>query len=231
MPPASTTSKANAPRGALLALHGGAWTMVGEGAVRSMDDVVDRWSRAGWLVLNSDYRPGAASVHDARAAWDALSDAVGPQMPMAIHGKSAGGHLALMVASSRPNVSLVVGESAPTSLAHLGGTTAARSVKKTARNIWGKQPGGLDDASPAHITNASKLMAPVLLSAASHDEVVPASQMSHLQRARPDLVHALTLEPGDTPFIHANVSKESFDHYLAVENIFRLSAAANFPRR
>jgi acetyl esterase/lipase len=200
--------------------------MVGEGAVRSMDDVVKRWSRAGWVVLNSDYRPGAASVHDARASWDALREAVGADVPMALHGKSAGGHLALMTASSRSDVALVVGESAPTSLANLGGTRAARGVRKTAKEIWGKGPGGLDAVSPAHPSNSSKISAPILLSAARHDQVVPARQMRYMQTARPDLVQALTLEPGSTPFIHADVSQESFEHYLAVENVYRLSAAA-----
>lgn len=207
------------PHGFVLALHGGGWTVVGPATLPSMDDVAARWADRGWAVLNADYRAGGASVDDAMASWDALRTAFGPGALGVAAGKSAGGHLALMVASRRPDVAAVVAKSAPTHLASLGGFEGANNVARLAREFFTTSPGGLTAMSPAEPEVASRIGARLLLAASAADEVVPPDQLALMAAARPGpSTTAMVLEPGPREFIHAGVSDAAFARFVAAED-------------
>jgi len=211
-------------RGGLLALHGGAWVMVGAETLPSMRNVAARWAADGWVVLNADYRPGAGAVADATTAWRALRDALhGSDLPRAAYGKSSGGHVALMVASTQHDVAAVVAESAPTALHRLAETEGAAFVHRSAVESFGASRAALDAMSPASAEVAARLDAPILLGVSAGDDVVPPAQTEALRAARPDLVTALQLETGDTDFIHAGVSANAWDSFVAAERALRSS--------
>ncbi len=224
------TMPADEPVGFVLAMHGGGWSLVGEATLPSMDDVAARWAERGWAVLNVDYRAGAASIDDAVASWDALRSAFGPGVPGVAHGKSAGGHLALMTAAARgSDVAGVVAESAPTDLAALGGFEGADNVRRLAATYFGSSADELAAASPASADVASRIEARLLLAASDADEVVPPDQVARMAAARPGPhTQAMVLDAGEREFIHAGVTDEAFDRFVAAES--ELADAVRLPR-
>lgn len=182
-----------APRGgrpALLAIHGGGWRGGGKADYgRSLVPLV----RRGLVVVAVDYRlsrPGSPSwpenIDDVRAAlrwvYDHAADFGIDRDRVAAIGSSAGGHLALLLATSdRPAgraapVRAVIDFYGPTDLRTLfdSGTGADRSV--------GMLLGGTPETAPERFKAASPLsgvrpgLPPVLIVHGDDDPLVPAGQ-------------------------------------------------------
>jgi dipeptidyl aminopeptidase/acylaminoacyl peptidase len=203
--PARPNGARQASEGVMLLIHGGGWAWTGEHMLRSMDDHVRRWTSRGWTTVNIDHRPGGDSLEDVLAFHDAIRSWQGEHTRLGVAGKSAGGHLGLMLAARRPDVEFVVAESAPTDLPTLRDTPEARQVQDLGRKAFGTD--GLERMSPT--THAQKINARLLLSAARDDRWVPASQLEAMRAAGPAHLTTLVLEPGPRPFTHSSVSNES----------------------
>ena len=108
------------PKGVMMVIHGGGWSLHGPGAVASMRSRADRWRAEGWRTLNVGYRPCADSVQDVRWFYDRARELWNTAGPFCVMGSSAGGHLALMLAASRPGVACAIAHAGPTpSLIHI----------------------------------------------------------------------------------------------------------------
>src|SRR3954462_12533760 len=102
-------------RAGVLVLHGGAWMMTGPKTIRSMRPVARRFAQLGLRVANADYRPGAASLTDARRALRRLG-----HRRVCIYGESAGGQLAPLPPARPPAIRCVIPVGAVADLARLG---------------------------------------------------------------------------------------------------------------
>ena len=83
---------------AVVTVHGGSWLLTGPGAMRSIDPAIRRWLRRGYPVYNVDYAPGKDGLRSLSAAVDRIAAERG-NVDLCLHGESAGGHLALMLAT------------------------------------------------------------------------------------------------------------------------------------
>lgn len=184
------------PQGAVLVIHGGAWHVVGPGAVHSMSYYALRLNRLGYSTLSIDYRRGRRSLGDVLAAYDGLRRELGPGVPICAYGTSAGGNLALLLAERRADVACVVAEAPPTLIRALTG-----QVRGYARRYFPTHA-DMREYSPALQVHA--LHAPVLVAQARHDPTVPFSQSSALVAADPR-VRRIALRPGRTRWVHARV--------------------------
>lgn len=209
-------------RRVMLLLHGGAWFSVGQGAIADQRAGADAWRAAGWTTVNADYRACSRSVDDVVAVYDLVRSHFGPDVPVCVRGESAGGHLALLLAGLRSDVSCVIASGAPTDLWSIvaQGRVAARDGRGVAalargaewgfgvaRSAFGR--GWLARRSP--VAWADGMRARVLLGTAADDPIVPfaqAEQLADRLRARDAGVHVdlHRLEPGGTRWVHATVS-------------------------
>ena len=216
------------PKGTALLIHGGAWYVVGPGAVATTRGEATGWRARGWAALSVTYRGCALTVQDVLWFHDAVRSRAGT-LPICAAGNSAGGHLALFLASQRP-LACAIGRGAPTDLAGLSNQTAydpstvGQSTKGSlelyylAVAAFGKTQ--LTAMSP--VTYADAVSTPLLLATAQHDSLVPLAQAADLASAvratRPDAsVEVLVLAPGSVPFVHAGVDQASADAYWAAE--------------
>jgi hypothetical protein len=67
------------------------------------------------------------------------------------------------------------------------------------------------------------LFVPTLLEQATDDRIVPFSQMAAMHREAPRS-HALALDPGAAPFVHARVDRPQLAHSRMVERSFLRAA-------
>lgn len=160
-------------------------------------------------------------------SYDLLRDRFGPAVPICLEGGSAGGQLALVLATLRPDVACVIAAGAPTDLlalrrqgaAEVDGGAASAGLRRgsawiggLARSAFGS--GRLRRYSPAR--RAGTIRARVLLAAAASDTLVPWSQATRLagamRRSRPDAyVDIARLAEGSVAWVHASVSQDASD--------------------
>lgn len=219
-------------KGLLLLFHGGGWYSNGGGAVQLLRGEADRWRARGWRTVNSSYRPCGLSVADALLLYDRARDVYGGTPALCTFGQSAGGHLALMVAVSRPaGVRCVVDDGGPTDAATLptqgaydpaGGTQT--NAPKWVYNVMGAAFGfeNLARYSPVRFAGSGLRGVRILAASAAHDTLVPYGQMlllrDSMQAADPAAyVDTMQLPPGDRPFVHAYVSQAALDAYYQAE--------------
>ncbi len=203
----------NPPKGVMLVIHGGAWVFVGPDTLASMDKDVERWRKRGWITVNVDYRAGTESVKDVLTFYDAIRQWQGEGVRVGAIGSSAGGHLAMMVASERPDLEFVVSQAGPTWINRLGhNTEASISLEKASRELWGDLA---DTNSPA--LHGARMGARLLLGTAETDQLVPARQMDYMKEARPDATRTMVLGPGDIDWVHGQVSQQALDEFWAAE--------------
>jgi acetyl esterase/lipase len=202
-----------------MIVHGGAWYATGRELTIANRRFARRFTAAGFATFNVDYRPGGDSLVDVTHFYDRLRRRVGRRKPICIWGGSAGGHLALMVATRRPRVACVIAEAAPTMLAKLPG-----DVGDMGRRAFGGLPGGLAAYSPALL--AAKVKSPTLLAYATNDRLVPHDQgTAYARRAR--TARLVKLKPGTRPFIHSRVDGRQLRRLVAAER--RLVSRAALP--
>lgn len=198
--------------GVVIVVHGGAWYLVGEDELSNMSGIARRWRDRGWCALNVDYRPLAPSMGDVLTWFDAVRDHVGANVPVGLHGSSAGGHMALMVAVERDGVNFVVAEGAPTDLGSLGGNPEADDVRWRFDEAFGVA--ARDRLSP--VRRADEIDARIVLATCTTDEKVPVDQLRLMHAALPGSV-GLELTAGDRPFVHAWIDEASQRALFAAE--------------
>lgn len=219
------------PKGIMLVIHGGAWYMVGKEAVVTARPSADRWRAQGWLTVSIDYRACAQSIKD--VVWFMKKiRAARPDAVVCAMGMSAGGHLALLLASVRNDVACVVALAGPSDLNALIDQTAYNPTLQTrdsygptllyytAAAAFGADPNRLRFFSPTSYVGTMR--ARVLLVMGEHDVVVPLEQnhdyAAALRAAQPDAyVDSAVLGFGAIPFVHTGISLAARDELLVHE--------------
>jgi dipeptidyl aminopeptidase/acylaminoacyl peptidase len=210
----------------MLLIHGGAWTTVGEAARHSMDGDAHRFRALGWSTEELDHRRGAKALIDVIAAYDRLRRRVGHGTPICAYGASSGGHLALMLASRRPDLACVIAEGAPTDLPTLTGPVAEYAHR------YFDHAGGLAAWSPARRTISTR----VLLVHAVEDDVVSVDQAARFTSAYP-ATRVIELAPGrSVGYVHCRVAARDVRRWHRAERAFisaveRTSTARGGPSR
>ena len=223
------TFEGQAPKGVMLVIHGGGWSVVGGANVEKLRPEADRWRARGWRTLNITYHSCGQSGPDVKAFYDLARSTWGTSMPYCATGQSAGAHLALLLAASRPTVSCVVAEAGPTDMnslksqsVDLADPVAASDGAHQLYNMMAAAFGGDDQAiwwSPAQW----KINARVLWGVGAGDTLVPAAQGDVLEdkmlandpNAYIDVEH---LAAGATWWVHTAVSQEALDGFYAAED-------------
>ncbi|MDX6682510.1 MAG: hypothetical protein QOG94_2549 [Solirubrobacteraceae bacterium] len=220
------------PVGIMILLHGGTWMAHGEGALGSMRNTGARWRARGWRTVNGDYRPCGRSADDALALYDRVRATYGDARPICIDGQSAGGHLAMVIASRRPQVSCVVSEAGVADLTALAGESAYRGPESDSQLV----PIGLVNAVVAAFgadrltqfsPTGSGLRARVLYGIPADDSFVPWSQATDFAKAQATrdpsaYVDVQRLEGDDVNWGHGRASTAAVADFHAREE--RLTA-------
>ena len=185
-------------RAGVVVLHGGAWSATGPEITASLRPAARRFARLGLRVANVDYRPGAASLTDARRALRRLH-----RRRVCVYGESAGGQLALLLAARHRSVRCVITVGAVGDLPGLRRDHAIKPLIDLATRAWAHEHGGLRAHSP--LTFARRLRIPVLLAGLRHDPIVPVAQQRRLA-ARLPRARLLLQASGERPFVHGKAS-------------------------
>lgn len=220
------------PVGIMILLHGGTWMAHGAGALNSMRDAGARWRARGWRTVNGDYRPCGQSADDALALFDRVRATYGDVRPICIDGQSAGGHLAMVIASRRPQVSCVVSEAGVADLTALAGESAYRGPASDTQLV----PIALVNAVVAafgadrlaqYSPTASGMTARVLFGIPADDSFVPWSQATDFAKAQASrdasaYVDVQRLDGDDVDWGHGRASTAAIAGFHAREE--RLTA-------
>jgi dienelactone hydrolase len=217
------------PKGVMLVIHGGGWYTVGGHAVEAIRPEADRWRARGWRTLNITYRSCSQSFGDVQWFYDAARAVWGTGMPYCATGGSAGAHLALLLAASKPSVSCVIAEAGPTDMISLKSQSAdladpvqASDGAHALYNMMAAAFGGDDQAiwwSPAQW----KINARVLWAVAAGDTLVPPAQgdllrAKMLERDPNAYIDVMKLPAGSIGWVHTAVSQEALDTFYAAED-------------
>ena len=221
------------PRGVMLVIHGGGWTVTGIGGVQAMRPEADRWRARGWQTVNLTYRACGQSVADVLWFHDQARVAFGGTTKLCATGISAGGHLALQVAARRAGVYCVVSIAGPTDLRTIKDEPAYDSATglftQTVGGRWVHNLGAaafgyenLPAYSPAALASPALSAARVLQGFPVNDGTVPYQQAADLA----DAMHAadpaayvdnVQLAAGAVPFGHGAVTQAALDDFHARE--------------
>jgi hypothetical protein len=217
------TEPRRTPRGTVILIHGGGWTdrepldgqYANAGGVRFM-------AFQGWRVVNIGYRPPASLVNRRAApnAFPALDDVAAfydqarrafPG-PVCAYGSSSGGHLAMMLAVVRPDLTCVISEAGPIDF-----TIVRRRYPGYLERIFGASTSALNFWDPTSRWRAAAPTAQVWLGEAANDPIVP-REASAFQQVDP--AATVTVLPGaagsdGAPFVHSLVDPGAHQIYLA----------------
>jgi acetyl esterase/lipase len=205
------------PKGIMLVIHPGGWHLVGKGAVRYERPSADAWRARGWMTVSVDYRACARSWPDVLWFMRRVRQ-LAPDAVICAHGESAGGHLALLLASVRTDLACVIALGAPSDFGSLPDQTAfdPRTGSESSAgptyllNLATAAFGGdaLVKASPR--TYAGRIRARLLLASGETDPVISAAQNANLAAAvlsaNPSAYVDVDLLPaGSSKFVHTGV--------------------------
>jgi acetyl esterase/lipase len=222
-----------APRGVMLIINGGGWSIIGAGAVQTMRPDADRWRARGWETVNLTYRACGESLGDVLWFYDHARAWFGPDAAIAASGTSAGGHLALLLAANRAGVYGVVSQAGPTDLSTIQGepvynpatglfdsTLGSRWVHNLGAAAFGEEnlPAYSPAAQAASTLNATR----VLQAFSADDAIVPYQQAADLANALhlanpAAYVDNLQLAAGTFPFAHGRVTELALQTFHAHE--------------
>jgi alpha-beta hydrolase superfamily lysophospholipase len=166
------------PRGLVILLHGGGW-QPNHFAYKGEFPLAAALRKRGYATVVIGYDEGATGFREIEQVYSQARNRF-HGLPICVHGISAGGTLALMLAAREPDVTCVVGLVTPTDLSTLkaqGGDEA----HDLAVDAFGE--GQLAAWSPARY--ADRITAKVLLLPAQTDPVVPIAQAHEFVRRRP----------------------------------------------
>jgi acetyl esterase/lipase len=215
----SGTHKNLPPKAIMLVIHPGGWFLVGKEVLAHWArPIADRWRAAGWETVNVDYRACGQSIVDVLWFMQRLRY-LHPHTVICATGSSAGGHLAMLLATMRPDLACAISYAGPTDLASLD-----HQLSSDAAGAW-------TDAGPKLLSNyaiaafggdparsprqhAANIKARILLATGQTDPLVPRAQDAEFantfRAAHPaGHVDVLSLPPGDQFFVHTWVSRTS----------------------
>jgi dipeptidyl aminopeptidase/acylaminoacyl peptidase len=186
--------KGEQPKGVVLLLHGGGWKR-DPNAYATEVQIAPLYEQLGYATAVIGYGDGAQGLRDVVDLYAKARERY-PGTPICAIGASAGGTLALLLATKEPNLACVIDLAGPTDLTMLadqGGDTASG----LAVDAFGEER--LKEFSP--VEHASSIKAPVMMVFAVDDPVVPEQQGDELKQALPG-AKLIILPEGDASFIH-----------------------------
>lgn len=183
-----------APRGVVILLHGGGW-QPNPGGYRAQVKYGKAIEAGGVVTVAVGYGTGASGLRQIEDVYSKAQRCF-PDAPVCVIGDSAGGNLALMLATREPDLSCVIARAAPTDLTALA-AQGASETHQFALDAFGEQ--GLAKFSP--VRRAAAIHARVLVIMAENDPLVPVEQGRELKQALP-AAELLVLPPGPVPFVH-----------------------------
>jgi acetyl esterase/lipase len=222
-----------APRGVMLVIHGGGWTVNSVGLVESMRADADRWRARGWQTVNLSYRACAESIGDVLWFYDNARAWFGSGAAICALGTSAGGHLALLIGARRPDLFCAVSQAGPTDLIKIQHelaydkasglhtqTNGGRQVHNLAAAAFGAE--NLSLYSPAAQASETLKSTRVLQGFSADDALVPYQQTTDLSDAMRAAdpyayVESMQLATGTIPFGHGLVSQAALDDFYDAE--------------
>ena len=232
-----------APRGVMLVLHGGGWSVTGPGAAQRLRLDANRWRARGWETVNLTYRACGQSGGDVLWFYDRARTWFGPSAKICAQGVSAGGHLALLLGAYRPDLYCAVSQAGPTDLTRIqdervynpatglyDSTVGSRLVYNLGAAAFGEE--NLAPYSPAVQAAAAPMSTRVLQGFSGDDPLVAFQQALDLatamRTANPAAyVDNLQLAIGTIPFGHGRVTQAALDDYYSREE--RLVAPITAP--
>ena len=220
------------PKAIMLVIHPGGWFLVGKEVLAHWArPMANRWRSAGWQTVNIDYRPCGASIVDVLWFMQRLRF-LHPDAVICATGSSAGGHLAVLLATMRPDLACAISHAGPTDLLALdhqvsydaaGKWTDAgpKMLSNYAIAAFGDKPDPLVYRSPRQ--QASNITARVLLATGKTDPLVPRAQDAAFAKAFRAArsgahVDVVSLPPGDQFFVHTYVTRQSLRNLRLREN-------------
>jgi dienelactone hydrolase len=207
-----------APRGVVFLVHGGGWRP-NPIAYRQQLSLAPAYQRAGFATLVLGYGPGPNGLEDLEHFYDRARRRYGKRTPVCVIGASAGGHLALMLATREPGLACVIDLGGPADLTTLPDQGAADTYQ-LAVSAFGADE--LDGWSP--IRDARRIKAKVMLIFAAADQVVPEQQGEEMAKALPGST-LIILPPGDAPFVHGRDVDLAAKQAAAQQQVQFLNAA------
>ena len=209
-----------APKAIMLVIHPGGWYVVGREVLAKWGrPMANRWRAAGWETVNIDYRACSQSIDD--VLWFmARVRQLHPRAVICATGSSAGGHLAMLLATMRQDLACAISRAGPTDLVSLDGqfTYDARGkLTHAGPRLLSNMAVAAFGPSPVHRSPrqlASQISARVLLATGRTDPLIPRAQDAAMAKAlraarAAGYVDVLSLPPGDQYFVHTYVSRES----------------------
>ena len=182
------------PRGVVILLHGGGWQPNPVG-YRTQVQYGRAIETGGVATVAVGYGPGATGFRQIEHVYSQARRCF-PDAPICAVGDSAGGNLALMLATRESDLSCVIARAAPTDLTSLA-AQGGHEGHQIALDVFGAR--GLARFSP--VRRASAIRARVLMIMAENDPLVPLAQGRELKQALPG-AELLVLPPGPVPFVH-----------------------------
>ena len=138
------------------------------------------------------YDEGATGFREIKQVYSKVRQRY-PDLPVCVHGFSAGGNLGLMLAAREQGIDCVLALAAPTDLPALKDQGAGETYD-LAVDAFGEDQ--LADWSP--VRDAKRIDAQVLLINAQSDPVVPVAQAREFVKARPG-TQLVVIPPGSAP--------------------------------
>jgi dipeptidyl aminopeptidase/acylaminoacyl peptidase len=199
------------PAGLIMLLHGGGWQPSRAGYEEQRQNA-GRLQDLGYATVAIGYSEGARGF---RQIQDVYSEARRryPDLPICASGTSAGGHLALMLATREPDLACVVDLSGPIDLR----TLAEQDEEDDEAHREAVKAFGKDElAKYSPVRYADRIKAKVLMIIAEADPVNPVEQGDELERALPDAELLVLPEgPVQAPFSHfGGVTPEAQDEVV-----------------
>jgi acetyl esterase/lipase len=184
------------PTGVVMLLHGGGWQPSRSG-YQTEKAFAPSLQAQGYATVVVGYSEGAEGFHEVQRIYSQARKRY-PGLPICAYGLSAGGHLALMLATREPDLTCVVDLAGPadlTSLNEQGGDEASRM----AAEAFGEDE--LARWSP--VRYADRIKAKVLMVLAEDDPVNPVEQGQELTQVLPS-AELVVVPPGPAPAVWAH---------------------------
>jgi acetyl esterase/lipase len=211
------------PTAVVMLIHGGGWQRSDSG-YREQQSNAQYMQQQGYATVAIGYDEGAKGFKQVVDVYKAAHQRY-PDLPVCAVGISAGGNLALMLATREPDLACVIALSAPTDLSTVAQQDpSGDEAYRAAVDAFGKNR--LATFSP--IRYVDKIKARVLLIAADSDPVVPAGQSRELAQALPG-AQLLILPSGPDPaeFAHfGGVQSNATNTVIAREFAFLKEVSA-----
>ena len=186
------------PKGVVMLIHGGGWQPSNSGYEEQKANA-ENFEDQGYATVAIGYDEGARGFQQVVDVYREARKRY-PDLPICASGISAGGNLALMLATREPDLACVAALAAPTDLTSLarqdpeGDEAYQAAVEAFGQDQLGK-------FSP--VRYADRIKAKVLLISAETDPLDPPDQTRELAQALPG-AETLILPPGpvSVPFAH-----------------------------